>query len=326
MSCESIQPDLVALAQHELAPALEQEAQAHLGNCPACREEFEQFRAVLKASKRVELVEPSAVFRKNLEKRISEAIEHTRRNQLRKRPGSTGVRLPSVLAAPGRAEEARASSRRASAPESAAPGPRRFPVRRAEEPRGRRLQYVALAGASACLVVALSFFFLAPRAQPPSNPQAARLAQAVERWNQRREAPSWDKILDGNQIALPHEATQAQVLHLMPGNGPDAREVCVVAFADAEVEKWRAQKKIPEGLRQLLEGAKRVAVQDGKITLPADCSHTLLGGSGTRVRILKLEDRIEIWPASACERYLGTKPTAESLPEAASIPEAPAGE
>jgi len=70
VSCPQIQEELVALIQGELESARAVEVQAHVDNCATCREELDQLRSALEASRVITPIEPSALFRQRLESRL----------------------------------------------------------------------------------------------------------------------------------------------------------------------------------------------------------------------------------------------------------------
>ncbi|MCW8130687.1 MAG: zf-HC2 domain-containing protein [Planctomycetota bacterium] len=321
MACEEkIQEDLVALIQHELSSDREAAVHKHLEGCASCRDEYEQFRSVFKAAKRINLVEPSAVFRKNLERRISEAIEHSKRSQLQKRPGSTGVRLPNVAPT---VENTSSTKRIApvAPPESAATRvTARLNSTRRPEPRGPWLRYVAFAAACVVLALTASHFVFFPKGGDNSDPAEQMRIAAEKRWNERRAGQNWEKILAENAVPMPDDMALTEAVYVLPHSVPSFHEKCVVAYTQADRERLEANAKKPaqrEEIRKLFDGAVKVNVEGGKLAVTPDMVTRYLGGSNNRVVILKLNGRMEIWSASAFERYRNATPVLETVPAAA---------
>lgn len=317
MACEEkIQEDLVALIQRELSSEREAAVHKHLEGCSACRDEYEQFRSVFKAAKRINLVEPSAVFRKNLERRISEAIEHSKRSQLQKRPGSTGVRLPNVAPT---VENASSTKRIVpAAPESAATRvTARLNSARRPETRGPWLRYVAFAAACVVLILTASHFIFFPKGKDSTDPAEQMRIAAEKRWNERRAGQTWEKILAENAVPMPDDMALTEAVYVLPHSIPNFYEKCLVAYTQADRDRMEANAKKPaqrEEIHKLFDGAQKVSFDSGKLGVTPDMINRYLGGANNRVVILKLDGRLEIWSASAFERYRNAAPVLETVP------------
>lgn len=318
MACdEKTQEDLVALIQHELTAERESEVQKHLETCAACRDEYEQIRTVAKTAKRINLLEPSAAFRKNLERRIGEAIEHSKRSALQKRPGSTGVRLPNVAQGAQTPEAAGASKRmvQPSAPEAVS---KRISARLAERPAKPRpvwLAYIALVGLLVLCGLLGARFYLFPKSRQAGDPAKVQRGAAESRWNKRREAPAWEKILAENRLQLPDEAGAGEAVYLVTHRLPEFHEECLVGYP-AEVfdrlrSSWSSDAERIWNAKMVARAAK-IPVEAGKLVLPPAMVGEFLGGPGNRVTVIKVDGRIEFWSASAFERYRGASPLVES--------------
>jgi len=325
MACdEKIHEDLVALIQHELPAEREAEVQQHLLGCPACREEFDGFRNVFKATKRINMIEPSAAFRKNLEKRIGEAIEHSKRSKLAKRPGSTGVRLPAQAPAP-EVPAAASKARLPSVEPMAARVSARLGEGRRAERRTPRLRYVAFAAAFILLSLTIAHLTVYPMLGGGNGADPAKALQiaAEKRWNQRREAQNWEKILSENRVALPDELAAGENLYLVPHRVASFKEECVYAYTQADVERLTTEARTTRDrdlVDRMLARAIKVPVDAGKLALPPALVGSHLGGTGNRLMVLKLDGRLEIWSASAFERYRNAAPVLETVPNPESAP------
>ena len=314
-ACEDkIQEGLVAFLQHELSTDEEAALQRHLETCSACREELESCRSVCKATKKITLIEPSAAFRKNLQHRISEAVEHTKRSKAQKRPGSTAVRLPSQAAITGEAappsgkvpltvplaKSARATARAA----------QRKPSKTS---RFVWVRYGALAAAVVLFGLTLSSYLLFPSAQVASKGDPA----GRDRFNERRDAQTWDKILGEDSVSVPEQLGMVQMYivdldQARPGT-PEQREQCVIAMTEQDLERERRLALTPEKeehFRRLIENSMKVQVSEGRLVLPTSAIKRMLGGAGNRVTIVRLNDRVEIWPTSVFENYIKAGPQA----------------
>lgn len=333
MACdEKSQEDLVALIQHELPAERESEVHKHLETCAACRDEYEQIRTVVKTAKRINLLEPSAAFRKNLERRIGEAIQHSKRSALQKRPGSTGVRLPNVAQGAPSAESAGASKRLP--PEAAS---KRISAQLAPpRPAKRRiiwLAYAALAGLLAAGGLLGARFYLFPKTKQASDPAKVLRASAENRWNKRREAPAWEKILAENRLQLPDEAAAGDALYVVTHRYPEFHEECLVGYPADAFERIRTggNSETERACNaKVVARAVKLPVEAGKLVLPPAMVGDYLGGSGNRVTVVKVDGRIEFWSASSFEKYRGVSPLIESaqnkgpaLPAESGLPSEP---
>lgn len=330
MACdEKTQEDLVALLQHELTAERESEVQKHLETCAACRDEFEQIRTVVKTAKRINLLEPTAVFRKNLERRIGEAIEHSKRSALQKRPGSTAVRLPNVSQGAPNAETAGASKRLPPAAATEAVSKRvsaRLELARPPKRRPVWLLYAALAGLLLAGGLVFARFYLFPQAKQAGDPAKVQRAAAESRWNKRREAPAWEKILAENRLQLPDEAGAGEAVYLVAHRYPEFHEECLAAYPIEFFERLRSSGGSDAERAwnaKLAARAAKIPVEAGKLVLPPALVGEYLGGPGNRVTVLKVDGRLEFWSASVFERYRGASPLLESAqdPHPALAPE-----
>jgi len=319
-ACENkTQEDLVAFLQHELNTDEESVFTCHIETCSQCREELESCRTVFKTFKKIPLIEPSAAFRKNLEHRISEAVAHTKRSHVQKRPGSTTEWQP------GHAAIAREATRSSGKASRVTPlGKRARSTARAIQNKPSKtsrfvwVRYGALAAAMVLFGLTLSSYFLFRDTLVASNGnQVGR-----DRFTERRNALTWDKILDEDSVSVPDQLNMAQMYIVdleesRPGTS-EQREPCVTALTEQDLERERRLALTPEKeehFRRLIENSMKIQVNsEGRLVLPTHLIKRMLGGVGNRVTIVRLDDRIEIWPTSVFEDYIKAGPQAAPTP------------
>jgi hypothetical protein len=79
--CDRLTPDLTAFVQGELAPERAAEFEAHLRDCPACREAAAAIRSVFMITGAVEDLAPSMRFRRNVEALLKKSRMPTPRRE-----------------------------------------------------------------------------------------------------------------------------------------------------------------------------------------------------------------------------------------------------
>jgi hypothetical protein len=266
---------LVAFIQGELSPDRLNDVRAHLETCAECREAHDEFVSVFKVVRDVPRVEPSSAF----DDRLKERLAFDAGTPPSSRPSSRAtVRLVE---------------------------PQVQPARRA------RWRYTAMAAAIVFLSLTLTqFFFFGGRASDPLG----EIKLAEKRWLERRDAPTWERILTENRISLPAEVTSSDTLVMVSHYNSKTHEDCIVAYTDDDFDALRESPDVSsEELEHVLSRSEKVVLQQGSYAIPRRFLPRL-GGDGGQVTVVKLANRFEIWSVAAYQRYTQAGPQIETVP------------
>lgn len=274
MPC-TVQEDLVAFIQGELSSEKADEVRAHLDTCETCREAHDEFESVFKVVGGISRIQPSEKFNETLKDRLALDSEASALT----RPSSrVTVRLIE---------------------------PQVQPRRRA------RWRYTAMAAAIVFLSLTLTqFFFFGGGSTDPLG----EIKLAEKRWQERRQAPTWDRILKENRISLPTEVVSSESLVMVSHYNSKTHEDCVVAYTDDEIAAMRGDPDVDaKDLAQVLARSEKVALQQGTYAIPHRFL-SRLGGMGGQVTVVKLASHLEIWSVAAFQRYTQARPQIETVP------------
>lgn len=290
MDCnDPLREDLVALIQGELESARADAVRAHAESCAACRAELEALRGALEAPRAIPEVQVSENFNAKLREKISAAKV--------------------AKAAPAASE-----TQRAKRPSSRRVVSGNFSARRRDEKRGPGMRYVAAAAAVVLVAVGVARFVILPKGKDltPEELMALRMKALKD---ERRDAPErWETVLGENAFDVA-AATQAEKLYLVPSVNNRAYETCIVAYTADEIDAMKQSKGVDQKqLEAMMQRAITATVVSGEIRLPKDFATPYLGRKGSKLVLLKLKGRMEVWSAQAFDSYIENEPNMEIVP------------
>lgn len=292
MDCnDPLREDLVALLQGELEPSREAEVRAHAEACAACRVELEALRGTLSAARAIPEVQVSKNFNAKLREKLAAAKA-----------------TPAASAAPS------GETQRTKRPSSRRVVSGNFSARRREEKRGPWMRYVAAAAALVLVAVGVARFVILPKGKDLTSEELMALRMKALK-DERRNAPErWEAVLGENAFDVA-QATQAEKLFLVPSVNSRAYETCIVAYTSDEIDAMKHNKGVDQKqFEAMMQRAITATVVGGEIQLPKDFATPYLGRKGSKLVLLKLKGRMEVWSAQAFESYIENEPNMEIVP------------
>lgn len=286
MDCnDPLREDLVALIQGELEAACADAVRAHAESCAACRAELEALRGALEAARALPQVQVSENFNAKLREKIAAA-----------------------KAAPA------GETQRAKRPSSRRVASGNFSTRRRDEQRGPWMRYVAAAAAVVLVAVGVARFVILPKGKDLTSEELMALRMKALK-DERRNAPErWETVLGENAFDVA-QATQAEKLYLVPSVNSRAYETCIVAYTADEIDAMKQNTGVDQKqLEAMMQRAITATVVGGEIQLPRDFATPYLGRKGSKLVLLKLKGRMEVWSAQAFESYIESEPNMEIVP------------
>jgi len=335
MRCEQSLCELTALLHHELSAANEVLLQTHLETCTLCRDEFIALKSINRALRSIIPIEPAASSRRALERHITRCIEEIpgsdSRSASRKPepewkvldPKPKPLLPPAPAPAPEKikalpqpfAEEIE-NKAGLSKPEVAALSPSaRVVSARLESTRRHDSQRAAWNGAivllSICILILSGILvWTVGHAQPQNDVDKAQRAASSRRWNDRDSASArgqWSNTLISTQIKL-NDQTGDAILHVLPHHDPRGGELCLIVYRLSDITAIQQNDKIDQvAFRTLIDSALVVESHDGKFSLPRELTEKYIGAA--RIKVLTLEERIEIWSDARLKAYLAGGPS-----------------
>lgn len=286
MDCnDPLREDLVALIQGELEAARADAVRAHAENCAACGAEVEAFRGALEAARAIPEVPVSEGFNAKLREKIDAAqAASANETQRTKRPSSRRVVSGS------------------------------FGTRRREEKRGPWMRYVAAAAAVVLVAVGVARFVILPKGKDLTAEELMALRMKALKDERRNTPERWETVLGENAFDVA-QATQAEKLYLVPSVNSRAYETCIVAYTADEIDAMKQNTGVDQKqLEAMMQRAITATVVGGEIRLPKDFATPYLGRKGSKLVLLKLKGRMEVWSAQALESYIESEPNMEIVP------------
>jgi len=152
-----------------------------------------------------------------------------------------------------------------------------------------RVPVYYMASATAVVVVCLLgvFFYVGHNGTPSS------LTASQDDWTVRRASPHVLASIGTEGLDV-SEDRSTKMVYLLPRYDDKTNENFLLTLSEKEADSLRAK-----GEGKVLEASLQLAVENGLVRIPADFVKSHLGAETSRVTLVNVSGRLEIWPEKA---------------------------
>jgi hypothetical protein len=343
MKCSENLANLAAYLHDELTSSDEDSFQLHLSVCNGCREKHASARDVLLRLQRVVPLEPSAGAREDLHRTIDAALRKSINQSGRSRDGNDSrwrrpfsarpfalpMKRPPALPPPAASEPAAvpalpapAKTPNANASNPLSPSARAVSARLDSITRRRKRTKVRAGFLIAFFVVGIGGLcgawwlnHLPARIAASTKKVSTEERLARMRWDERhlafgKQQPT-ETLLINKQADLSGIVDDKPVC-VLPHINARSGESCLVLFKEEDTKAIALDDHYDAAsFKQLLAQGYEVMPMNGNISMPEHVVDLCIGPDN-RVVILRLENRVEIWPLTQLNKYIANGPAFDS--------------